>query len=238
MNNTALTVFNFQNQEIRTIIIDGEVWWTSIDICKILDIVNHKNAMDRLDEDEKGVHTIGTPGGPQQMLCVNESGLYHLIFTSRKEEAKVFRRWVTDTVLPSIRKTGTYAVDPEITALQAMQQQIAEIQQRLDRLTNKPKQRQLPGIRARKTPEAGCYVTNDSIQITHEQEKALVLEYTLRLLELRGEPLTANFISRSYLKRFPTPHAQRILEELAQEERITHFFTPHAKSGKFTYAHK
>ena len=66
--------------------------------------------MDELDEDEKGVCNVYTPGGMQDMTVINESGLYNLIFRSRKDEAKQFRRWVTHDVLPSIRKTGSYSV--------------------------------------------------------------------------------------------------------------------------------
>jgi hypothetical protein len=79
-------------------------------------------ALDRLDEDEKGVSSIDTLGGKQDMAVVNESGLYALILGSRKPEAKRFKRWVTHEVLPSIRKTGTYAVPGSVAALPARTQ--------------------------------------------------------------------------------------------------------------------
>ena len=63
-----------------------------------------------LDDDEKGVHTVRTLGGNQELMVVNEPGLYHLTFKSRKPEANAFRRWVFHEVLPSIRKTGSYSV--------------------------------------------------------------------------------------------------------------------------------
>ena len=69
-------------------------------------------ALSRLDDDEKGVSSIDTLGGVQTMATVNESGLYSLIMGSRKPEAKRFKKWVTAEVLPSIRKTGSYGVDP------------------------------------------------------------------------------------------------------------------------------
>lgn len=80
------------------------------DVCRVLDISNHNDAMSTLDEDEKGVAISDplSPGGAQQVRTVSESGLYALIFRSRKEQAKVFRRWVTGEVLPAIRRTGSY----------------------------------------------------------------------------------------------------------------------------------
>lgn len=92
---------------------DGEPWVFLIDVCRIVGIKNSRDAAARLDEDEKGVVTTDTLGGPQVFAIVNESGLYSLILTSRKPEAKRFKKWVTAEVLPSIRKTGSYnAVDP------------------------------------------------------------------------------------------------------------------------------
>jgi prophage antirepressor-like protein len=73
-------------------------------------------AVASLDDDEKGVSNVYTLGGMQKMLCINESGLYHLIFTSRKGEAKAFRKWVTSEVIPSIRKTGSYSI-PQVEPL-------------------------------------------------------------------------------------------------------------------------
>lgn len=105
-----LQLFNFKDQELRLVLVDGTYWWIAADVCKALDIARADSALRSLDDDEKGTHTVSTPGGNQKMLCVNESGIYHLIFTSRKKEAKVFRRWVTNEVLPSIRKTGSYSI--------------------------------------------------------------------------------------------------------------------------------
>ncbi|HEY8940294.1 MAG TPA: Bro-N domain-containing protein [Cellvibrio sp.] len=73
-----------------------------------MEIVNTTRALSRLDSDEKGIHSMNTPGGTQNLTTVNESGLYTLIFTSRKEEATRFKKWVTSEVLPAIRKHGRY----------------------------------------------------------------------------------------------------------------------------------
>ena len=98
-----------ENVSIRTTMIDGEPWFVAKDLCMILEIQNSRDTLAKvIDEDEKGVANLYTPGGFQKMSVLNESGLYHLIFVSRKPEAKAIRRWVTGTVLPSIRRTGSY----------------------------------------------------------------------------------------------------------------------------------
>jgi prophage antirepressor-like protein len=93
--------FEFDTTLVRTIAKEGQAWFVAKDVCHILGIADPSMALNRLDEDEKGTSNIGTLGGPQTMLTVNESGLYALIFTSRKPEAKRFRKWVTSEVLPA-----------------------------------------------------------------------------------------------------------------------------------------
>ncbi|MBE9144896.1 BRO-N domain-containing protein [Planktothrix mougeotii] len=111
MNNT-LTSFNFKSTEIRITFEDNQLWWVAADVCDALEIISPSHALTRLDEDEKGIFSITTLGGEQKMCCVNESGLYSLILSSRKKQAKVFKRWVTGEVLPSIRQTGSYNSKP------------------------------------------------------------------------------------------------------------------------------
>lgn len=105
-----LQLFNYENQNVRMVEKDGEPWFVASDICKILGIKTA--AYQRLDDDEKGWVSIPTPGGSQKMRAVNEFGLNDLILRSRKPEAKPLIRWVTHEVLPSIRKTGSYSVQP------------------------------------------------------------------------------------------------------------------------------
>lgn len=92
---------------------DGEPWFVAKDVCDALTLENSRKATASLDDDEKGVSPIVTPSGTQQMTIVSESGLYNLIFQSRKAEAKAFRKWVTSEVLPSLRKTGRYELKPQ-----------------------------------------------------------------------------------------------------------------------------
>lgn len=100
--------FNPANAPIRVQVINQEPWFVAKDVCDALTLENSRKATASLDDDEKGVSPIVTPSGTQQMTIVNESGLYNLIFQSRKPEAKAFRKWVTSEVLPAIRKTGRY----------------------------------------------------------------------------------------------------------------------------------
>jgi len=112
----SLIPYNFDGQPVRTIINDdGNPWFVHADACRVLDITNSGNAAARLDSDEKGVHSMDTLGGRQELTIISESGLYSLILTSRKPEAKRFKRWITSEVIPSIRKTGRYgAADPMV----------------------------------------------------------------------------------------------------------------------------
>lgn len=101
----------FNNEEfgkIRTVEIDNEVWFVASDICKSLEIANTTQAVQKLESDEKSMLNIGLSGGATN--CINEYGLYSLVLTSRKPEAKKFKHWVTHEVLPSIRKTGGYRI--------------------------------------------------------------------------------------------------------------------------------
>lgn len=99
----------FEEQHlIRVIDRGGEPWFVLADVCKALEITNAGNAAARLDEDEKGIHTVDTPGGLQQLSVVSEAGVYSLVFVSRKPAAQRFKRWLAHEVIPAIRKQGFY----------------------------------------------------------------------------------------------------------------------------------
>ena len=97
-------------QELRTVTIDGEPWFVANDVAAILDMGNVHSSLALLDDDERGLHSMDTPSGQQSVAIVSEPGLYSLILRSRKAEAKSFKRWITHTVIPQIRKTGTFGV--------------------------------------------------------------------------------------------------------------------------------
>lgn len=106
----------FENSEFGSIRVadkNGEPWFVAKDVCEILGVANSRDAVGNLEEDEKGVVITDTLGGKQEVSIISESGLYSLIFKSRKPEAKAFSKWVRSEVLPSIRKTGAYSVKIE-----------------------------------------------------------------------------------------------------------------------------
>ncbi|MDL2226560.1 hypothetical protein LJB86_02755 [Deltaproteobacteria bacterium OttesenSCG-928-M10] len=121
-NTNEIIPFAFGDNLVRIIRDEnGDPWWVAKDVCAILELSDVSMSLRNLEDDEKGTSIICTPGGPQEMLVVNEPGLYSLIFRSRKPEAREFRRWVTHEVLPAIRCTGRYihpaAEAPERLAL-------------------------------------------------------------------------------------------------------------------------
>lgn len=107
--NTNLQTWNYESSEVRTIQKNGEPWWVLADVCKVMDLSNPSKVADRLEPDEKANFELGLRGGATN--CINESGLYAVILRSDKPQAKPFRKWVTNEVLPSIRKHGAYMTD-------------------------------------------------------------------------------------------------------------------------------
>jgi prophage antirepressor-like protein len=108
MTAPAMLAFHFEDSQLRAFDHEGEAWFVAQDVCAMLGLGNPTRALSNLDEDEKGLTTSNTLGGFQQLLIVSESGLYAMIFRSRKPVAKRIRKWVTQEVLPTIRKTGRY----------------------------------------------------------------------------------------------------------------------------------
>ena len=121
----AIQVFNFEQKNVRVIMENDEPWFVGKDVCDYFGDSNHNRSLGRLDDDEKGVREMDTPGGRQALTVINEPGLYHLLFNFEPTEArgvsaeyvkdrqtiiKKFRKWVTGTVLPSIRKYGRYEI--------------------------------------------------------------------------------------------------------------------------------
>lgn len=116
-----LSVFDFQDQPVRILDQNGSPWFAASDICRVLELGNPTESLRPLDSDEKITlsNSEGNPRGgiPHQMAYVSESGLYALIFKSRKPQAKAFRKWVTAEVLPALRQTGHYEMPSETLAL-------------------------------------------------------------------------------------------------------------------------
>ena len=139
-----ITIFNYEGADIRTVAIEGEPWFVGKDVAEVLGYVNPQKAVrDHVDDEDRGVNEMVTPGGRQPVPIINESGLYSLILGSKLPTAKQFKRWVTSEVLPAIRKTGGYLhgaddLDPAelmAKALKVAERTLAERDARISALT-------------------------------------------------------------------------------------------------------
>lgn len=128
--NTKPSVFSFDsNCPVRAVSIDGEPWFVATDVCAAIGIKHTASAMRALDEEERGVHSMHTPGGQQDFTIISESGLYTLILRCRDAVTPGtipyrFRKWVTGEVLPQIRRTGRY-VREELSPAEKAQKVVA-----------------------------------------------------------------------------------------------------------------
>jgi prophage antirepressor-like protein len=129
----AIVPFSFESSRVRVVNRDGQPWFVAADVCASLDIAHHRDALARLDPDERGSAVVDTPGGMQSVAAINESGVYKLAIRSRKAAAKRFTKWLTSDVLPSIRRTGHYGAPAapidltDRTQLQALLHQLTTI---------------------------------------------------------------------------------------------------------------
>jgi len=139
-----LQVWQYNAHQIRTATMEGEPWFVAKDICDTLNLANPSQATNKLEDAEKGIIRIDTRGGEQSMVIVNESGMYALVLRSDKAEARAFRVWVTGTVLPQIRKTGSYSLPSSknvygilrglVDDLERQDQAIAAVNLRVDKV--------------------------------------------------------------------------------------------------------
>ena len=181
-----VTPFQFHDTTIAVMNRNGQPWFVAADVCRVLELTNTSKACDTLEDDEKGVTNGDTLGGKQQLLIISESGLYSLIFKSRKPEAKAFRKWVTSEVLPSIRKTGGYGLPTNFAeALRALANE-AEETERL-RVTV---QQQAPAVEfvERYVEASGLFGIREAAQIIGLPQREFVnLCMSRRILHREGE---------------------------------------------------
>ena len=111
---SALDVFNYAGQQIRVVTSDDEPWFVAADVAKMLGYSATAAMTRSLDDDERGVRTLHTPSGDQEMSVITEAGLFAAIIRSTVPGARSFKRWVTHDVLPSIRRTGSYNAAPAL----------------------------------------------------------------------------------------------------------------------------
>lgn len=118
---------------IRTVEVNGEPWLVGKDVAQALGYKNPRQALStNVDDDDRGVHPVDSPSGTQTMTIINESGLYSLVLSSKLPDARKFKRWVTSEVLPSIRKTGGYAVPTTEKTLADLTAAVELLTERLD----------------------------------------------------------------------------------------------------------
>lgn len=121
MSAAEIIPFDFEEQAVRVVMRDDEPWFVAADVCRVLELENPSATLKRLDDDEVTLNTI--EGSHRPTNLINESGLYALVLTSRKEQAKRFRKWITAEVLPAIRRTGRY----EHISAQSVQPEVGQI---------------------------------------------------------------------------------------------------------------
>lgn len=230
MTNDIQIFHSDQFGDVRALSVDGEPWFVAKDVCDSLAIKNSRDAIARLDDDEKGVALTDTPGGKQRVQTVNEPGLYTLVLSSRKPEAHAFKRWVTHEVIPAIRRTGGYMASvADETPEQTMARAVLIAQETIER-TNRALRRErernaaLLEQNAALTPKAQFYdnlMDSDGLLSVRDAAKILksydgsMSEHRLRcllrddgMLEKRSRKACAVAIERHYMRErtFAIPH--------------------------------
>lgn len=196
MDNKLMTFENAVFGKIRTLTIDGEPWFVAADVCRALEIGNPSMAVERLDDDEKGISTIDTLGGKQRMTIINEPGLYSLVLSSRKPEAKAFKRWITHEVIPAIRKYGGYMTKSLLEQVLENPNLIYEFARRM--LAEQQKNERLRQELDRAKPKADYY------DAFIHPESCTNIRATAKELKVPEKMFTAFLIRKRYLYRAPS----------------------------------
>lgn len=160
----SLQLFQNAGFKVRVLIRDNEPWFVAKDVCDCLELGNVSQTCSRLDDDERGIISNDTPSGKQEMLIVSEPGLYSLIGSSKKQEAKAFKRWVNHEVLPSIRKTGKYEAHSTVPSYMLESEEERAIawaeEHRQARLALEAKEREIKSLQAQKDVMRQEYKSN------------------------------------------------------------------------------
>lgn len=166
-----LQIFIYSGAQLRTIQQPDGLWWVLRDVCEVLGLSTPAKVAERLDDDEKGVSLIHTPGGKQEMTIINEPGLYSVILRSDKPEAKAFKRWVVHEVLPSIRKTGSYGMNTEaLQELAEINRQLEQYRQRYESVDKEVAQARKQLTLARASYDGMCKARSLWLQTIRYQE--------------------------------------------------------------------
>lgn len=172
--NQLQQIFNYQNQEVRTVIQDGQPWFVAKDVAEILGYANTKDAISsHVDEEDKTIiqrsemTTFEIPN--RGLTVINESGLYSLILSSKMPDAKKFKQWVTSEILPTIRQTGQYG-EPKV--LTEREGQIQSLELLLDNLKRSAEMEQQINIHEKKILELNTKV-DEQITIDHGEQRRI-----------------------------------------------------------------
>ena len=196
MENKLMIFENDAFGKVRTLNLNGEPWFVAADVCKALELGNPSMTFERLDDDEKGISTIDTLGGKQRMAIINEPGLYSLVITSRKPEAKAFKRWITHEVIPAIRKHGVYITDEKLKLF-------AEHPELLDALMKSLYAAHAENLRHR-AEGGGLLPKSDYYDAFIHPECCTNLRATAKELKVPEKMFTAFLIRKRYLYRAPS----------------------------------
>lgn len=228
MNDTIIRAFeSAQFGTVRALSLDGEPWFVATDVAKALGYRDAEKMTRRLDEDEKGTRSVGTPGGEQRISIISEAGLYNAVLGSKVPGARDFKRWVTHEVLPAIRRHGAYAtpdtldrmiVDPEfgirlLTALKEEQARSARLERESAAKTERIATLCEDNARLRPLAEyadttldaVGCITITDAARQLKQQDPNIGQRRLFGLLRADGmlckntNQATAQAIERGYL---------------------------------------
>ena len=205
MNNIQV----FTNQHfgrVRVVMRDGEPWFIAADICRALDVDNNRQAVSRLDEDEKGVILNDTNRGKRSMAVISEPGLYALVLGSRKPEAQSFRRWITHEVLPAIRQEGAYMTPERLHEVLEDPDTLIALAQRLKLMQEK--NRTLAAKNVELLPKA------DYFDRLVDHDVNLTLRETAKELGVKERSFIDYLIEHGYLYRDKKQHLMPYAEHV------------------------
>lgn len=205
--------------EVRAFNEDEQIFFVAKDVCRALALSNPRSSLALLEDDEKGVHTVDTPGGEQEMTVVTEPGFYRLVLKSRKPEAKAFQRWVTHEVLPALRREGGYmAARADETPEETMARAVLLAQKTIDR--QRARVAELEARNAAIEPKAGFFDAcmdgerwqsfTEVSRLFHQYDRTMTRKRMFELAQADGmitrdKQATRLAIDRGYFRNYQAP---------------------------------
>ena len=211
-----LSTFVFKESDVRVLNIDNYPWFVAKDLCLILELSDVSMSLKRLDDDEKLTQTLFVSGQNRDMSVVSESGMYSLVLTSRKPQAKAFKKWITSEVLPSIRKTGKYETQPVLESkpryeVGSVQDHIEGLELLFNKMNISPQY--LPSILAEGVKEA-----HPQLAGTAEQMKILMA--TNAENDIGVQSFTVTEIGEMLPIKISAVKLNKILESMGYQEKV------------------